>query len=69
MFWTFWFRLSGFWFRVSGFGVRVSGWAPKADLALFGELDAIGQKVEENLPEPVRIADHVLGGERRMMLD
>ena len=40
---------------------------PKTDLALFGELDAIGQKVEENLPEPVRIPDHVLEGERRIL--
>ena len=31
-----------------------------AHLALVGELDAIGQEVEEDLPEPVWIANHIL---------
>ena len=61
---TFWFRVSGLEFRVSGFGL-----SPKTDLALFGELDAIGQKVEENLTKPVRIPDHVLEEESQILSD
>ena len=30
------------------------------DLALFGELDAVGKEVQHNLPESVWVADHVL---------
>jgi len=30
------------------------------DLALFGELDAIGKEVQQNLAESVWIAHHVL---------
>ena len=56
------FRVSSSGFRVPSFGSRISRFGNSFvdDLALFGELDAVGKNVEEDLSEPVRIADHIL---------